>query len=398
MSLVPTSPSVRAAQYSAMARRSSTTSTFISQRAGSADRGRDDRANSISSATDVIIPSALLNALGSGPYESHINQYQHDEGRNTSNGFDVREVAQRVHEETTNVLARSASISIAELARPSAARLELDFRKTSLEPNFGSTMRSQGMSPLRPEQARHALSTVTEGRVTASSQPFTTNDYFGNYSFGAQAPRIYRRTSSDRSISRKARIDQPSPTGPQNRNYSQDIDDIRISTQGSRGSTAGGAPRKESIVQRSASIVLDTVADVKQAIRRSSIYDVYEKAKKRGVELQRSKWAMRLFEYTFYLILVAFVYFVLIGLPLWKGAVYWLYWVFLHRFAVAGTWYVADTSQAFTLLTHAGLSPSASLSSTLTLPSSSFSKRIRLCLLILTTSIPIEHQALTIQR
>lgn len=381
-----------------MARRSSTTSTFTTQRVGSADRGRDDRANSISSATDVIIPSTLLNALGSGPYESHIDQFQNEEHRKASNGFDVREVAQKVHEETTHIIARSASVSIAELTRPSAARSELDFRKTSLEPNFGSTLRSQGVSPRRPEQARHALSTVTEGRVTANQGPATTNDYFGNYSFGAQGPRVHRRSSSDRSISRKARIDEPSPTGPQNRNYSQDIDDIRISTQRSRRSTAGGAPRKESIVQRSASIVLDTVADVKQAIRRTSIYDVYEKAKKRGVELQRSKWAMRLFEYTFYLILVAFVYFVLIGLPLWKGAVYWLYWVFEHKFAVAGTWYVADTSEGFTLLIHAGLSRSASLLSTLILLSSSFSKRIHLCRPTLTTSIPIEHQASTIQR
>ncbi|KAI4737331.1 hypothetical protein E4T50_12201 [Aureobasidium sp. EXF-12298] len=92
------------------------------------------------------------------------------------------------------------------------------------------------------------------------------------------------------------------------------MNDIRISTQRPRRSTAGGS-RKESIVQRSASVVLNTVQDVKQAIRRSSIYDAYEKAKLRGVELQRSKWAMRLFEYTFYLILVAFVYFVLIGVP-----------------------------------------------------------------------------------
>ena len=49
---------------------------------------------------------------------------------------------------------------------------------------------------------------------------------------------------------------------------------------------------------------------------------------------------MKLFEYIFYLILVAFVYFVLIGVPLWKGAVWWLYWVFEHKFAIAGTWYV----------------------------------------------------------
>jgi hypothetical protein len=143
--------------------------------------------------------------------------------------------------------------------------------------------------------------------------------------------------------------------------------------------------------------VLDTVENVKQAIRRSSIHDVYEKAKKRGLELQRSKWAMRLFEYTFYLILVAFVYFVLIGLPLWKGAVYWLYWVFKRKFAVAGTWYVVDPFRSLNSLTHAGLSPSVSLLSTLILLSLSSSKRIRLCLLILTISIPLELQAFTIQ-
>ncbi|KAH0343723.1 glycosyl transferase, partial [Aureobasidium melanogenum] len=323
-----------------MVRRPSTTSTFKDQRAGSTDGARDDGAQSINAATDVIIPSTLLNALGSGPYESHINQFQSDEHQNTSNGFDVREVAQKLHEETTNILARSASVSVAELTRPSAARSELDFRKTSLEPNFGSALRNRGLSP-RTDQGRHALSTVTEGRVSANNTPATTNDYFGNYSFGAQGPRLHRRTSSDRSVSRKARPDEPSPTHPhplrQDRNYSHDIDEIRISTQRPRRSTVD-ASRRGSIVQRSASVVLDTVENVKQAIRRSSIHDVYEKAKKRGVELQRSKWAMRLFEYTFYLILVAFVYFVLIGVPLWKGAVYWLYWVFQHKFAVAGTW------------------------------------------------------------
>ncbi|KAG9889634.1 hypothetical protein KCU94_g15584, partial [Aureobasidium melanogenum] len=293
-----------------MVRRPSTTSTFTDQRAGSTDGGRDDRAQSINAATDVIIPSTLLNALGSGPYESHINQFQSDEHQNTSNGFDVREVAQRLHEETNHILARSASVSVAELTRPSAARSELDFRKTSLEPNFGSALRNRGVSP-RTDQGRHALSTVTEGRVTANNNPATTNDYFGNYSIGAQGPRRHRRTSSDRSVTRKARTDEPSPTHPhplrQDRNYSHDIDEIRISTQRPRRSTVD-ASRKGSIVQRSASVVLDTVENVKQAIRRSSIHDVYEKAKKRGVELQRSKWVMRLFEYTFYLILVAFVY------------------------------------------------------------------------------------------
>ncbi|KAK6000485.1 hypothetical protein QM012_003731 [Aureobasidium pullulans] len=325
-----------------MVRRSSTTSIFTDQRAGSVNGSQNDRANSIHTATDVIIPSTLLNALTSGPYDSHTNQFQSEERQDPSNGFDVREVAQTLHEETTRILARSASISIAELARTSASRPEHDFRKTSLEPNFGSRLRGQGLSPRRTDQTRPGLSTVTEGRVTADHKPVTTNDYFGNYSIGAQGPQMHRRASSDRSISRRARIDEPSPTHPsptyqRNRNYSHDVEDIRISTQEPRRSVAG-VSRKGSIVQRSASVVLDTVENVKQAIRRSSIHDVYEKAKKRGVELQRSKWAMRLFEYTFYLILVAFVYFVLIGLPLWKGAVYWLYWVFQHKFAVAGTW------------------------------------------------------------
>ncbi|KAH0389055.1 glycosyl transferase, partial [Aureobasidium melanogenum] len=306
-------------RYSKMVRRPSTTSTFTDQRAGSTDGGRDDRAQSINAATDVIIPSTLLNALGSGPYESHTNQFQSDEHQNTSNGFDVREVAQRLHEETNHILARSASVSVAGLTRPSPARSELDFRKTSLEPNFGSALRHRGLSP-RTDQGRHALSTVTEGRATANDNPATTSDYF------ASTHLIRWKCHKEGS------------------NYSHDIDEIRVSTQRPRRSTVDGS-RKESIVQRSASVVLDTVENVKQAIRRSSIHDVYEKAKKRGLELQRSKWAMRLFEYTFYLILVAFVYFVLIGLPLWKGAVYWLYWVFKRKFASQLT----DTCRAVTI-------------------------------------------------
>lgn len=66
--------------------------------------------------------------------------------------------------------------------------------------------------------------------------------------------------------------------------------------------------------------------------------DVYEKAKVRGVELQRKKWVQILFEYFFYFIILCFVYFVLIGRPIWNGAVWWLYWVVDTKFVVAGTW------------------------------------------------------------
>lgn len=383
-------------------RRPSTTSTFASQRVGSSDVSREHRALSTNPTTDVIIPSILLNALTSGPYNTHPNQYQEEKAPEPNNEFDVREVAKQLHEETSRILARSASVSAAELARNVPPISTHELRKTSLDPNFGSSLQDRKLSPRQTNLGQHALSTVTEGKVLTSEKPTTTNDYFGDYTIGAQGPRSYRRTSSGVSASNKVRVDEPSPTHPSpfrssNRNPSNDANVTQASTQRSRRSTSGGS-RKESIVQRSASIVLNTVEDVKQAIRRSSIYDVYEKARTRGIELQRSKFAMRLFEYTFYIILVTFVYFVLVGVPLWKGAVYWLYWVFKHKFAIPGTWYVVHLLQSFRFLTRVGPSPSVLLSSTLGLRCLSFSKKTRPCLLTLTISTPAGHRVSTIRR
>jgi hypothetical protein len=42
------------------------------------------------------------------------------------------------------------------------------------------------------------------------------------------------------------------------------------------------------------------------------------------------------FEYAIYAFLILFVYFVLIGVPLWNGAVWWLYWVVSTKFVIAG--------------------------------------------------------------
>lgn len=66
------------------------------------------------------------------------------------------------------------------------------------------------------------------------------------------------------------------------------------------------------------------------------MYAVYEKAKVRHIALQRKHWVRVLFEYTLYALLVLFVYFVLVGMPLWKGAVWWLYWVVGHKFVIQG--------------------------------------------------------------
>jgi hypothetical protein len=70
--------------------------------------------------------------------------------------------------------------------------------------------------------------------------------------------------------------------------------------------------------------------------RKSSMWQTYEKAKERSVQLQRNRYIQVAFEYSIYVILILFVYFVLVGVPLWKGAVYWLWWVVAHKFVIAG--------------------------------------------------------------
>lgn len=70
--------------------------------------------------------------------------------------------------------------------------------------------------------------------------------------------------------------------------------------------------------------------------RKSSLWQVYEKAKVRGVKLQRTRFAQVAFEYAVYMVLLSVVYFVLVGVPLWKGTVYWLWWVVAHKFVIAG--------------------------------------------------------------
>jgi hypothetical protein len=73
---------------------------------------------------------------------------------------------------------------------------------------------------------------------------------------------------------------------------------------------------------------------VSHSVRRSSIWDVYETAKRRGVEIQRKPWAMVVFEYAFYFFLVALVYFAIIGMPLWRGSVWWLHWLMENKFSL----------------------------------------------------------------
>lgn len=70
--------------------------------------------------------------------------------------------------------------------------------------------------------------------------------------------------------------------------------------------------------------------------RRSSLWNTYESAKKRSEELKQNKWIQLIVELSIYLVILLFIYFVLVGVPLWKGTVYWIWYLEAHKFVIEG--------------------------------------------------------------
>lgn len=68
------------------------------------------------------------------------------------------------------------------------------------------------------------------------------------------------------------------------------------------------------------------------------MWDVYENAKKRQLEIRRKRWVQITFEYTFYAMLLVLLYFLIIGVPLWKGTYWELYLAFKYKLNVTGSW------------------------------------------------------------
>ncbi|KAF2225743.1 glycosyl transferase, partial [Elsinoe ampelina] len=106
-----------------------------------------------------------------------------------------------------------------------------------------------------------------------------------------------------------------------------------------------GKGRKQSVWVRAVSVwqdtvntVGDTVSTVTSKMRRNTMHDVYDQAKIRGQEMQRSRLFMITFEYAFYLLILATIYFVLIGMPLWNGTAYWIWYALEFKLNVPGTW------------------------------------------------------------
>ncbi|KAL8639135.1 MAG: hypothetical protein Q9228_003795 [Teloschistes exilis] len=72
----------------------------------------------------------------------------------------------------------------------------------------------------------------------------------------------------------------------------------------------------------------NAINGVTDKLHLSGSREMYNKAKVRQEQLKRSKTAQLIFRYTFYTCLIACVYFVFIGMPLWRGAVWYMYILF----------------------------------------------------------------------
>ncbi|GAT26234.1 glycosyl transferase, group 2 family protein [Aspergillus luchuensis] len=81
--------------------------------------------------------------------------------------------------------------------------------------------------------------------------------------------------------------------------------------------------------------------------RDSSLGTLYNRATLVNIKHERRYWVQLVIEYGTYTVYVAFVYFVLVGMPLWKGAIYWLYWLMRHKFILQGGWAIVISLAVF---------------------------------------------------
>jgi len=250
--------------------------------------------------------------------------------------FDVQAIAHQQHEEVRSTFARPASIAIGDNDHARTIGLfGLDgipekndlLRKTSLNSRQEARLsRLHGGAGANNYDLRPLPSLREEGQ----RKP----DYFGNVVWDRDTAIVGATGAQDFAAGAAG-------AGQTTAHFDESPLEVR------RYSTHQSRDRQGSVIQRVGSVVEEVLHNVAEAVRRSSLADLYDKAKVKGQKMQRKKWVQILFEYTFYLIIIAFVYFVLIGVPLWKGTVWWLWWVFNNKFVVPGTWAVTIAVATF---------------------------------------------------
>ena len=360
---------------------------------------KDDPADSSSSETsqrtagsstdsaiqDIVIPQHLLSSViaglssaGIGPTERKLSRAPR---RDSDNDFDVQqmavaqargaleEIATQGETSRDGVLGRRGTVTW-DAQMPTGDDLRRDTRGSSAKEMRGSTASrepdlesgrpfwkpstgSPFASPVKTKTVRlppAAESTGPPKRTTL----WSTIDPFDSYRSGLTVGDDDDPKWDDFGVDGKRRgTNSIDPTVPSLGWADGARPSILRPRFDSARSSNGHAPRAAGSIaivdRRGSSVVIrprgssaakSRPSNARKLSRRGSLWDVYERAKVRGVELQRQRWVQLVFEYTFYVIILAFVYLVLVGMPLWKGAVYWLYWVVKNKFVVTGTWSV----------------------------------------------------------
>ena len=294
---------------------------------------------------NLVIPGGILATWG-GPQSGQAQQDGED-----NESFDIVEVARE----------RARSLSASIDAQDSGIGSTLERIASTMSP-CGTTQAASGQESHEPHTQRPVfhrqrsnsinLGGLARSRATGLSTPAnpglrfeptvtfektldSTNriDLEDSYVF----QRLEHYKPSDQNPAR------PSSTGPRHLARGSSVNTAsprKKSSQGHLDRTLSGRSRQSSAnVARRASIAVGNVVEkvkdtVTGPLRRSSIQELYEKAKIRQVQLMRSTVAQISFQYVSYLLMLAAIYFIFVGFPLWEGLVLIIYNIFRKRLAI----------------------------------------------------------------
>lgn len=300
------------------------------------------------SVTNVVIPAHLMTHVETNWNEDKVvgrrkSAYQREDSRKS---FNIQAMAQQQQEEVKNIINTtqkaprfvSASMEALAHADPFAAMRE---RQASARKSRGKSLAAVDESEKAPDEDDEEVEEKDTGEeLTPGEAPGGLTSWgWGNVAFD------YR----DGGISPGAAMDPVDPLAAAGAalGLEKTSTNNNLSTAVRRPSMWGNTAdrhlsqagqRRPSVFQRAGSVFQDTMQNVRKKVRRSSMWDVYENAKKRQLEIRRKRWVQIVFEYSFYFMLVVLVYFLLIGQPLWKGTYLSLYLAFKYKLNLNGSW------------------------------------------------------------
>lgn len=346
-----TSPSERKSSMAPNSRRTSNAGPPSAMNGRRASVGVNGPRRSSVSVTNVVIPAHLMTHVETNWNEDKIvgrrkSAFQREDSRKS---FNIQSMAQKQQEEIKNIInttpqaPRHMSESMEALSKADPFASNRDSRKASARKSRGKSLAavSEHEMPGDEEEEEEDDDEAEEAAPDEKPEGLTP---WGKFSFS------YR----DGGVSPGAAVDPADPMAAAGAALKQDAsaNTENVSAEPPRRksmwrqsfSVDPNAPyngeRRGTIFQRAGSVFQDTLQNVRKKVRRSSMWDVYENAKKRQLEIRRKRWVQILFEYSFYFMLVALLYFLIIGVPLWKGTYWELYLAFKYKLNATGTWSV----------------------------------------------------------